>query len=109
MALQLYRGQTLLGSIEPDWTSDFPWHGGAFSPTESFESVRALFDAELALRGRSPEWDQPYAQIVRPGLRLEDSKSGRVHDQVLIHIIERKEARFRVIVSPRCRWMRIVS
>ena len=88
MALQLYRGQTLLGSIEVDGAKDdFPWLGGAFAPTEHFESVRPLFDAELALRGQPPEWDEAHAQIVQPGLRLEDSESGTVHDQVLIHII----------------------
>jgi len=69
MALRLYRGQTLLGSIELDWEkADFPWHGGTFTPTEHFESVRPLFDAELALRGQPPEWDEAYAQIVPPGL-----------------------------------------
>jgi hypothetical protein len=59
MTLLLYRGQALLGSIELDWgKADFPWHGGAFTPTEHFESVRPLFDAELALRGRREEWDE---------------------------------------------------
>jgi hypothetical protein len=110
MALRLYRGQTLLGSIEVDWRkADFPWHGGAFTPTEHFESVRRLFEAELALRGRLGEWDQAYAQIVQPGLRLEDSESGKVHDQVLIHILQRQEARFRIIIQPSSRWMKIVS
>src|SRR6516225_5490829 len=110
MALQLYRGQTLLGSIEVDRTKDdFPWLQGAFTPTADFESVRPLFDAELALRGQSPEWDEAYAQIVQPGLRLEDSESGKVHDQVLIHVIEGQEARFRTIIQPSSRWMRIVS
>ena len=109
MALRLYRGQTLLGSIEVDWAkADFPWHGGAFTPTEHFESVRPLFDAELALRGQPPEWDEAYARIVRPGLRLE-SESGRVHDQVLVHISQGQEARFRIIVQPSSRWLRIVS
>jgi hypothetical protein len=110
MALRLYRGQTLLGSIELDWEkADFPWHGGAFTPTEHFESVRPLFDAELALRGQPPAWDEAYAQIVQPGLRLEDSESGKVHDQVLIHIIQGQEARFRILVQPSSRWLRIVS
>jgi hypothetical protein len=110
MALRLWRGQKLLGSIEVDQTKcDFPWRGGAFSPTKHFESVRPLFETELALRGRSPEWDKAYAPIIQPGLRLEDSESGKVHHQVLIHIIQAQEAWFRIIVQPSSRWMSIVS
>jgi hypothetical protein len=108
MALRLYRGQTLLGSIEVDWAkADFPWHGGAFTPTEHFDSVRPLFDAERALRGQPPEWDEAYARIVRLGLRLV-SESGKVHDQVLVHIIQGQEAWFRNIVQPSSRWLKIV-
>jgi hypothetical protein len=108
MTLRLYRGDLLLGSVEIDWAkADFPWHGGAFTPTPHFEAVRPLFDAELALRGQPPEWDKAYAQIVQPGLRLEDPETGKVHRHVLLHIIHGQEARFRIIAQPSSRWMRI--
>ena len=66
-AWRLFQGETLVGEIYVT-DADFPWHNGRFLPQDKFESVRSLFDEELALieqKGElgSQEWEPLYRQI----------------------------------------------
>ncbi|WP_169978299.1 hypothetical protein [Tautonia rosea] len=99
----------LLGTIDlAGGASDFPWSGGTFLSEPEFESVRGLFTEELAQFERDPgePWERLYAEIVRPGLWLEQVGSGVTHHQVLIHI-DGDRAWFRIIVEPGEAWRRI--
>lgn len=88
-AYRLIRGATVLGTVTHNPAqSDFPWHGGIFEPAPEFDVVRSLFEDELQLldADRIEEWEIAWAQIEKPGLRLEPVGGGEPITELLIHI-----------------------
>jgi len=101
--LELVRGDAVLGTIEVNpGERDFPWHSGAFHPSEAFEPVRELFDEELRLlqanksddSAQWDDWESVHAELHDPGLRLRSPDRSYEADEILIHI-DGKEAWWR--------------
>jgi riboflavin kinase/FMN adenylyltransferase len=88
---RLRRGDDILGELVEDGV-DFPWREARFTPTDSFESVRELFERERAeleeaIERRTDEWDtqeELYGEI-RRGLQLE-APDGHLVPEFLLHI-----------------------
>jgi hypothetical protein len=88
-AYNLYRGSTLLGTVEPkDELHDFPWYGGAFEPSPAFARVEHLFREEQRLLEADDmeAWESVWLQIEEPGLRLVPTEGGAPISDLLIHI-----------------------
>jgi hypothetical protein len=93
--LQLVRGADLLGTIEvKHGEADPPWFSGAFAPAAKYESVRGLFERELALLRANTDddssqwdaWEAVHEQLHGPGLRLQSADRAYAADEILIHI-----------------------
>lgn len=94
-SLELVRGNAVLGTIEvKPGEGDFPWYSGAFHPTAEFETVRGLFEQELALlRANTADdsaqwenWEDVHAELHEPGIRLQAPDRSYEADEILIHI-----------------------
>jgi len=82
---QLRQGETVLGDVEIT-DADFPWLRGAWHPTNEFDSVRALFRAELGLiDDAGEEWERAYREIYDAGVRLY-YPDGRKVPEFLLHV-----------------------
>ena len=77
----------MLGLVEHT-EDDFPFHIGLFHAEEAFDTVKSLFEAEIAYlnEGRMEEWRKMRDQIDAPGLLLEPIGPGKEQNRPLIHI-----------------------
>ena len=96
--LQLKRGNALLGTLQVI-DLDQPWFICEFVRASGFESVKPLFDEELALLEGSDNfdidaWENAYSRIDDLGLQLVPTDGGTPIDEFVLHI-DGQEARFR--------------
>lgn len=90
--LTFFRGKDVLGTIDVDAAMcDFPWFGGRFTPAPAFAEVAPLFSEELALMEQKDfddwdTWEDIWAEIEEPGLRLVGAGGEVVSREPLIHI-----------------------
>ena len=85
----LLRGNTLLGSVNPDPEEDnFPWQGGTFVAFREFARVKELFDRELQMieADEMDQWEEVWAEIEGPGLRLVPINGGEPMTELVIHV-----------------------
>jgi hypothetical protein len=93
----LYRGADLLGTVVlKAELCAFPWYGGQFKATPAFAAVEALFREESRLleADQMDGWEELWAQIEEPGLKLLPADGSEAIVDLLIHI-EGEEARWR--------------
>jgi hypothetical protein len=96
-AFALYRGSDLLGKVVlRNELCDFPWYGGKFKPAPAFATAEYLFKEELRLleAGEMGAWEEVWAKIDGPGLKLLPDGGGEAISDLIIHI-EGAEARWR--------------
>ena len=93
----LYRGADLLGTVAlKDELCDFPWLGGQFRAAPAFAAVEKLFREESRLleADEMDAWEELWAQIEKPGLKLLPADGSEAIVDFIIHI-EGEEARWR--------------
>lgn len=84
--LVFQQGEVVLGHMRVT-ELDFPWVLCAFTPTEAFEPLRPLFEAQLRL-SEGENWDayeQVEAEIIALALELRDPETGERISDFLIH------------------------
>jgi hypothetical protein len=103
-ALELYRGDQLLGTLTHT-TSDMFWHDGTFDATAAFEQVRPMFDRERELleADRMDEWEGAWREIAALGLRLVTVAGRPEITEFLLHV-DGSQARWRIRGDQFDRW-----
>ena len=88
-----FRGSVELGALTLEG-GDFPWHTGAFLPTDDFGDVRSLFDELFeSVNGGKGKFDEIWNRISEPGVYLQSLRDG---DRVTDFILHIRKGRFRL-------------
>jgi hypothetical protein len=86
---QLKQNDVLIGTLRSVDT-DFPWINCKFEPTEAFQSIKFLFDAEVKVLNVNPsdldEWEAAYRAIETLNLELQCQDDGKEIEGFLLHI-----------------------
>lgn len=92
--VDLKRGETLLGILHVE-EYDFPWVVCRFDAMPTFEDVRPLFAAELAVDPDDMDaWGAAYDRIIGLGLELINATTGQTLGTFILHV-EGEKASFR--------------
>jgi hypothetical protein len=85
----LYRGDDRLGTVTmKSELCDFPWYGGSFQAAPAYAAVKQLFSEELRLlqADEMDAWEEVWAEIEEPGLKLLPTDGGAAISELLIHL-----------------------
>jgi hypothetical protein len=81
-----FRGNVELGSLTFEG-GDFPWHTGAFFPTDDFDDVRELFDEMFeSVNGGRGKFHEIWNRITEPGVYLQSLRDGNRLTKFILHI-----------------------
>jgi hypothetical protein len=88
---QLKQNDILIGTLH-SVNADLPWINCKFEPTEAFQFMKHLFDAEVRILNAEPfdldEWEAAYGTIEELNLELKCQNEGIEIKEFLLHIQE---------------------